>query len=110
MPWIGVLVAAWLVVFVAGGVVSRWAIAGVAPLTTGAWVIVVLAAGLLASAATMALAAGRWRQEARRAAATLPAATVRGEQRLGSGYAMLAVAFVVAAVLLVLVYRLFYTA
>jgi hypothetical protein len=109
MPWIGLLVAAWLVVFLIGGVIASWAIAGVSPLTTGAWVVVALAAGLLACAATMALAAGRWRQDARRGAATVPASAVRRELRLGNGYVMLAAACAVAAVLLVLVFRLVYT-
>lgn len=109
MPWIGLLVAAWLVMFLVGGVIASRAIADVSPLTTGAWVVVVLAAGLLASAATTALAAARWRQDARRGVATEPASAVRRELRLGNGYVMLAAAFVVAAVLLVLIYRLVHT-
>lgn len=109
MPWIGLLVAAWLVMFLVGGVIASRAIADVSPLTTGAWVVVVLAAGLLASAATTALAAARWRQDARRGVATEPASAVRRGLRLGNGYVMLAAAFVVAAVLLVLIYRLVHT-
>lgn len=111
MPWIGVLVAAWLVVFFVGGLGARWAIAGVAPLTTTAWVIVILAAGFLASAATMALAGGRRRQDAVRADAqpSVPASTARRTRQLGNGYVILSGACIVVAVLMVLVYRLVYT-
>lgn len=111
MPWIGVLVAAWLVVFLVGGLLARWAMGGVAPLTIGAWVLVVMAAGFLATAATTALAGGRWRQDATRddARPSVPAATVRRERQLGNGYVMLSGACVVVAVLIVLVYRLVYT-
>jgi hypothetical protein len=112
MPWIGVLVAAWLVVFFAGGVLARWVMGGVAPLTTGAWTLVVIAGGLLATAATTALAAGRWRQEAARdrARAAVPTTAVRRERQMGNGYLLLSAACVVIAVLIILVYRLVYTA
>lgn len=108
MPWMGVLVAAWLVAFLLGGLVARWAVGGVAPLTTTAWVVVVIAAGFLATAGTTALAGGRWRQDAARddARPAVPARTVRRERQLGNGYVMLSGACLVIGVLIVLVYRL----
>ena len=111
MPWLGLLVAAWLVVFFVAGLVARWAIAGGVPLTTAGWVVVLLAAALLASASTMGLAAGRWRQHARQTAgtATVPVSTLRSELRLGNGYLMLAAGCALFAVLLVLLYRIAYT-
>lgn len=111
MPWIGVLVTAWLVAFLVGGLVARWAVGGVAPLTTTAWVVVVLAAGFLATATTTALAGGRWRQDAARddARADVSSRTVRRERQLGNGYVMLSGACLVIGVLIVLVYRLAYT-
>jgi hypothetical protein len=63
-------------------------------------------AGLLASASTMMLAARRRRREAEARRATVPASAVRSERRLGNGYAILAAALTVVAVMLVLVYRL----
>jgi len=111
MPWIGVLVGAWLVAFFVGGLAARWAIGGVAPLTTTAWVLVVVAAAFVGTAATTALAAGRWRQDAARDVAkpTVSTKTVRRERQLGTGYLLLSGACLVIAVLIVLVYRLVYT-
>lgn len=105
------LVGAWLVAFLVGGMLARWAVAGVAPLTTSAWIVVSIAAGFVASAATMALAGGRRRQDAERedARPSVPASTARRTRQLGNGYVMLSGACLVIAVLMVLVYRLVHT-
>jgi hypothetical protein len=109
MPWIAVLVATWLLVFLLGGVTARWILSGISPPTVVGWMVVMVAAALLASAATMGLAAGRWRQDARSHKAAMPRSVVTRELRLGNGYVLLAATFAVAAALLVLVYRLVYT-